>query len=77
MLISGAVLPNFQQHLKGITDPERDPLSSTPIYTFLLHTHQLSAPRGQMLVTKSLKAELPKAVALDGALVDEGASRRL
>lgn len=27
-----------------------------------------------MLVTKSLKAELPEALALDGALVDEGAS---
>lgn len=30
--------------------------------------------RGPMLVTKSLKAELSKALALDGALVDEGTS---
>lgn len=30
-----------------------------------------------MLVTKSLKAELPKALALDSALVNEGASGEL
>lgn len=37
---------------------------------------ELTLP-GHMLVTKSLKAKLPKALALDGTLVDEGASRRL
>lgn len=42
----------------------------------LAPVHKCLPSRGQMLVivTKSLKAELPKALALDRALVDEGAS---
>lgn len=45
--------------------PQDSSVSSAPLMDPL---------RGQTLVTKSLKAELPKALALDGALVDEGAS---
>lgn len=49
------------------------PLSSTPISHFS-STPVSSRSQGQTLVTEPLKAELPEAVALDGALVDEGAS---
>lgn len=56
MLISGEVFHSFRQNLKGVTDPERaenpclrllvvtNPLSSTPIYTFLLRTRELMLP---------------------------------
>ena len=49
------------------------PLPSMPTYKFLRHPLKLTL-QGQTLVTKSLKAELPKALALDSALVNEGAS---
>ena len=41
-----------------------------PTHTFPHHTLELTL-QGQMVVTKSLKAELPEALALDRALVEE------
>lgn len=53
-----------------------NPLPSMPTYKFFCHLPKHTL-QGQMLVTKSLKAELPKALALDSALVNEGASGEL
>lgn len=89
VLVSEEVCHSFYQNLKDIPDPREaknrppprllnftHPLPSTPIHTFPHHTLELTL-QGHVLVTKSLKAELPEALALDRALVDEGASRGL
>lgn len=72
--------------LRGIQDPDEpktpflrwrnSPASFSPRNTASPLPPELTLP-GHMLVTKSLKAKLPKALALDGTLVDEGASGRL
>lgn len=55
-LISGEAFRNFCQNLKGIPDLKMvknpclrllvftRPLPSTPVHTFLLHTHELTLP---------------------------------